>query len=217
MIDDIDDFPIFDPVGFEPGEWENHNVGPGDITTFSLRPRQQRELMAQRLDVLRFALDEYDTFRLIDFGDWFAISDALLAARPLLLDDGQSAETFTQAGEDVTSLVAAFCLGQVAAFLRDWQLRGALHSAYVELSRCDHPEAPAPDCIVDRVSQLISDAAVVTGDDLFGTFRLGGVEARYPTGDAPVDEDEQTVCELLEYVRYSLLAVSSVSDSGRPE
>ena len=210
MIDDIDDFPIFDPVGFEPGERENHNVGPGDVPAFALRPHQRRELMAQRLDVLRFTLDEYDAFRLIDFGDWFAISDALRAARPLMPDGGQSAETFSQAGEDVTSLVAAFCLGQVAAVLRGQRLAGALWAAHIELCRCDDREAPAPDCIIDRVSQLVSDAAVSSGDPAFGGFRLGTAAARNPTGAVDEDGDEgQTFAELLGYVQGALSRVTA--------
>lgn len=210
MIDDIDDFPIFDPVGFEPGERENHNVGPGDVAAFRLRPHQEREVMAQRLDILRLALDKHDSFRLIDFGDWFAISDALSAARPLMLDGGQSAESFTQAGEDVTSLVAAFCLGQVTSDLRGHGLPGALASAYRELHRCDDRTAPAPDCFVDRVSQLVSDAAVSTGDPAFGDFRLGTASARNPTGaDGDADDHEgQTFAELIDYVRHALAAVT---------
>ena len=209
MTDDINAFPIFDPVGFEPVERENHNVGPGDLTAFALRPHQRRELTAQRLDVLRFALDEYDAFRLVDFGDWFAISDALDAARPLMPDGGQAAETFVQAGEDVTSLVAAFCLGQVSTVLRGQRLTGALSAAYAELCRCDDRQAPAPDCIVDRVSQLVSDAAVSIGHPMFGNFRLGTAAARNPTGADDADDEAQTFAEIIGYVHHALTALTT--------
>ena len=205
-IDDIDDFPIFDPVGFEPGERENHDVGPGDIAAFAVRPHQRREVMAQRLDVLRFGLDHYEWCRLIDFGDWFAISDALRAARPLLTDDGQSAETFAQAGEDVTSLVAAFCLGQVAQTLRGHALWGWLMAAHSDLSRCDDVTAPAPECIVDRVSQVVSDAAVRTNDATFRDFRLGSA-ALHRCG--AMSQEPQTFGEMLGYVGYAIAALSA--------
>lgn len=198
MMRDDDILFEHDAVGFEPGERESHCLEPRDVTPWPLRPRAQREVLALHAISLAAAVAELPWNLLIGDGYLERLFDVAAAARELSAGAAQAAECVTQAGEDLTVLVAVFACGQIACALRGAPPITMAGVAQADLMLCDERDAPAHDCLVTYVAALVSDIAARTGDPRARTLRLGTAGAQHPCDVAArAATPEPTIAELV--------------------